>query len=111
MTDKRKQKPNRDDSRIKRQFEKLEQMSPGATRWFVRFLRHPLAMIIRIPLGLALVAGGIFSILPFLGIWMLPLGLFLLAVDLPFLRGPVGRFIVWIEQQWARWKRWRAKRK
>jgi hypothetical protein len=41
------------------------------------------------------VVGGVLSILPVLGIWMLPLGLLLVAYDVPFLREPVGRFTIW----------------
>jgi hypothetical protein len=37
-------------------------------------------------LGAALVFGGVFSFLPILGIWMLPLGLFVLSVDWAFIR-------------------------
>jgi hypothetical protein len=42
---------------------------------------------------------------------MLPLGLLLLAQDLPFLRRPMGRALLWIERLWVRWKhRQRRKR-
>jgi hypothetical protein len=41
---------------------------------------------VRIPAGLLLIAGGVFAILPLLGLWMLPLGLVLLAEDIPPLR-------------------------
>ncbi len=48
----------------------------------------------RIPLAVLLVFGGIFSFLPVLGIWMLPLGFLVLAVDIPPLRKPVGDWLV-----------------
>ena len=96
---------NKDDARLDRQYEKLERISPRAARWFVRWLRKPYAFLVRVPLGLVLIFGGVFSFLPLLGFWMLPFGLFLLAVDLPFLRGPVGRFIVWAEWRWSKWVR------
>ncbi len=35
------------------------------------------------PVGLLLIVGGVFSILPVLGLWMLPLGLVLLSEDFP----------------------------
>ena len=41
---------------------------------------------VRIALGILLILGGIFSILPVLGIWMLPLGLAILAIDVPVAR-------------------------
>lgn len=37
-------------------------------------------------LGIAFVFGGLFSFLPILGIWMLPLGLVILSVDWAFVR-------------------------
>jgi hypothetical protein len=50
-------------------------------------------------------ARGVVSFLPILGLWMLPLGILLLAQDIPFLRRPKGRALVWLERRWARWKR------
>ena len=41
--------------------------------------------LLRIPVALLMVIGGVFSFLPVLGIWMPPLGLMLLAVDIPAL--------------------------
>ena len=57
--------------------------------------------MIRIPVGLLLVLGGVFSILPGLGIWMLPLGLLLMASDVPFLRRPVGHLTMRGAKKWA----------
>ncbi|MEO7050105.1 MAG: hypothetical protein ABI128_00420, partial [Rhodanobacter sp.] len=60
---------------------------------------------LRVPIGVLLILGGIFSILPLLGLWMLPLGLILLAQDIPFLRRPLRRALIWTERHWARWQR------
>ena len=57
--------------------------------------RHPKARYIRIPVAVLSIVGGVFSFLPVLGLWMLPLELLLLAHDVPFLRKPVGRFTSW----------------
>ncbi|MDP3198102.1 hypothetical protein [Tabrizicola sp.] len=67
---------------------------------------------IRFPVALLLIAGGVFSFLPVLGVWMLPLGLLLLAVDLPVLRGPISAFIIRGRRK-ARMvmNRWRARRR
>jgi hypothetical protein len=46
----------------------------------------PETRIGRTLLGVAFVIGGLFSFLPVLGIWMLPLGLFILSVDWAFIR-------------------------
>ena len=51
-------------------------LSPRPAK-FVRWLRRPSSRLVRIPLAILLVLGGIFSILPVLGLWMLPLGLLL----------------------------------
>ena len=92
--------------RIPRQaFKDLERELPERLARVVRRLRHPDARWIRIPVGLLSVVGGIFSFLPVLGIWMLPLGLLLLAYDIPFLRKPVGRFTIWAAWRWARLRR------
>ena len=61
------------------------------TRFFLRTL-----------VALLLIIGGIAGIvLPVLGFWMVPLGLALLAVDVPFLRGPLGRLLAYINRKLA----------
>ena len=79
---------------LRQAFKRLEQELPESLVRALRWMRHPASRFIRIPAGLHLVLGGVFSILPGLGIWMLPLGLLLLAYDVPFLREPVGRFTI-----------------
>lgn len=91
-------------------FRRLEQEAPAWLAATLRWLRHPKSWIVRIPVGILLMLGGVFSILPGLGIWMLPLGLLLLAADIPFLRRPVARFTVWSADQWARLRAWWARR-
>ncbi len=90
---------------LRRAFRQLEHEVPGTVAHVLRSLRHPHARWIRIPTGAILVLGGIFSILPFLGIWMLPLGLLLIAYDVAFLREPVGRFTLWGLAKWASLRR------
>lgn len=97
--------------RLNRLFDKLERKIPSvAANWLAR-LRRPEARWIRIPLGILLVLGGIFSFLPVLGIWMLPLGLLLLAVDLIFLQSPVNLAILRGSRKWTTWQRKRRDRK
>ncbi len=91
---------------LRRAFRHLEGEVPESVGRQIRNLRHPNARWIRIPLGLLLILGGVFSILPLLGIWMLPLGLLLIAYDVPFLRRPVGRFTIWSAQRWASFQQW-----
>lgn len=76
-------------ARLERQFDRLQRSIPDwAARPIVQ-LRKPALWIVRIPLGILLIIGGILSFLPVLGIWMLPLGLLLLAIDVPALQTPV----------------------
>ena len=95
---------------IRQAFRRLEKEVPARLAHLIRKLRHPDARWIRIPVGILLCIGGILSILPVLGIWMLPLGLLLIAYDVPFLRRPVGRFTIWAMQKWVAFRsRWQPK--
>ena len=86
---------------LRRAFRQLEHEVPGKVARVLRSLRHPDSRWVRIPVGVLLMLGGVFSILPFLGLWMLPLGLLLIAYDVPFLRAPVGRFTIWGVRKWT----------
>lgn len=86
---------------LRRAFRRLEQEVPERVESRMRWLRHPSSRWIRLPAGALLILGGIFSILPGLGIWMLPLGLLLVALDVPFLRIPIGRSAIWSADRWA----------
>jgi purine-cytosine permease-like protein len=64
----------------------------------VRVPAHPW---LRAGLGVLLVIGGIFSFLPLLGLWMLPLGLIILSIDFALVRRfrrkaavKIGRWLV-----------------
>ena len=46
-----------------------------AAAGFLRWVRRPHMHLIRIPLAILLLIGSVFSFLPILGLWMLPLGL------------------------------------
>ena len=76
-------------------FRRIEAELPPRLARAMRWLRHPDSRLIRIPAGLALMIGGVFSFLPILGAWMLPLGLMLLAADIPPLQRPMARFAHW----------------
>jgi hypothetical protein len=99
---------DRDEERLDRQLDRLEQELPERAARFLRWLRAPSSRGVRIPAGILLIVGGVFSFLPILGLWMVPLGALLLAQDVPFLRRPVGRALVWLERQWIKWKRRRG---
>ena len=58
-------------------------------------LRTQRAIWMRVPTGVALVGGGVlgFLPLPIVAIWMLPVGLALLAHDIPTLQRPMARLL------------------
>jgi purine-cytosine permease-like protein len=66
----------------------------------------PASRIARILLGLTLIIGGIFAILPVLGLWMVPLGLVILSVDFAIVRRWRRRAELW----WAKRKAEKAKK-
>lgn len=54
---------------------------------------------VRVPIGILLIAFGFLGFLPILGFWMVPVGLFVLAIDFPparkaarWLTLKIGRF-------------------
>jgi hypothetical protein len=89
-------------------FERLQEEVPDRVSRAIRWLRDPKARWIRLPVGVLFILGGLLWFLPVVGIEMLPVGLLLIAQDVPFLRKPVGRAMIWLERKWAalrrRWK-------
>ena len=85
---------------LDRHFAWFEARLPAGPARFVGWLRKPSSRYARIPLAVLLIAGGIFSFLPVLGLWMLPLGLLLFAQDVPILQEPLARMLGWIERKW-----------
>lgn len=98
----------RRERRFQRQFDVLERLIPP--------LRAPLSRLrrgswfpIRFPLAVLLTIGGLLWFLPVFGLWMLPAGLLLLAIDLPHLRGPVSAAVIRGRYAVKRWlRRWRG---
>lgn len=46
-------------------------------------LKEPRCRFVRIPAAIALILGGLLGFLPLVGFWMFPLGLAILAIDIP----------------------------
>ena len=86
-----------------RRLELLICQLPTRLQSAVCWLRRPAARWVRMPAGLLLIVGGVFSILPILGLWMLPLGLVLLAEDVKPLRRGMDRVLAWIEHRRPHW--------
>ena len=85
---------------LDRHFAWFEGKLPAGPARFVGWLRRPSSRLVRIPMAILLILGGIFSILPVLGLWMLPLGLVLFAQDVPVLQKPIAKALGWIERKW-----------
>ena len=90
--------------RLRRQFDALGRAAPPS-RWITDRLLQDHMRIIRLPLGVLLVIGGLLSILPVLGIWMLPLGLMLLAVDIPALSPWVSGALIRTRRRVSLWRK------
>ncbi len=72
-------------------------MSPIWRRRLVRaykFGKSNVPVGVRSLLGLVLIAAGMVGFLPILGFWMIPLGLFFIAMDVPVLRRRIRRTLV-----------------
>ena len=92
---------NSDKALLRQAFKRVEGEVPERLARLIRKLRHPDARWVRVPAGLALILGGVFSVLPVLGLWMLPVGLLLIAFDVPFLRVPMARFTICAAEKWS----------
>ena len=101
--------PFRRNPEFDRYCDRVEQQLPGWSARFLRWLRLPSSQGARILVSALLVLGSLLSFLPVLGVWMLPLGLIIIAQDLPFLQEPLVRAFKWIEAGWNRWQRWRKR--
>ncbi len=95
---------------LDRHFAWFEGKLPPRPARFVSWLRQPSSRWVRIPLAFLLIVGAIFSFLPVLGLWMLPLGLLLFAQDVPALQGPLVRLLAWVERKWTERERARETR-
>ena len=101
------------DAEWERRFESLIARLPTPFHRPLRWLRKPSARWLRLPAALLLICGSALSILPVFGLWMLPLGLLLLAEDVPALRPRLLRLVDWAAERWerhveARLRRWRG---
>ena len=83
--------------------ERLIGRLPGRLQTIIRWLRRPGLRWVRVLAGLLFIAGAFLSILPVFGIWMLPLGLMLLAEDIPPIRRARDQFLDWIERHRPHW--------
>lgn len=58
-------------------------------------IRLPDSAPLRIAIGVLLVMGGLLWFLPIVGLWMLPLGILVLSIDIALIRNHRRKFEVW----------------
>ncbi len=92
-----------DARRLERQLDRIAGRMPRPVGRLVDWQKRGGSRWLRIAVGVALVIGGFAGFLPVLGFWMVPVGLVLLARDVPLLRRPVRRALVWAERRWTSW--------
>ena len=98
----------RDKALLDEALRELEQEAPDRFIRVVRWLRHPRSRWIRLPLGILCIIASFFWFLPVVGIEFFPVGLLLIAQDVPFLRRPAAKLLFWLERKW---RALRARRK
>src|SRR3954471_19463723 len=81
------------------ELDRLQERVPHGIARVMRKVRGPAVAPYRIPVGVALTVGGVFGFLPVLGFWMAPLGLVVLAQDVPVMRPPLARAVAWINKK------------
>ena len=89
--------------RLHRELDRLQARFPNWAKRALNRTRRPISMWLptrRISIAL-IVSGIVGTFLPMLGFWMVPLGLALLAIDLPFLRRRMTRSLAFINRKLA----------
>src|ERR1700761_7521534 len=78
---------------LNEELDRLQEWVPHGGARGVRQVGSPEGGPHRIPMGVALMAGGVAGFLPILGFWMLPLGLAVIAHDVPVMQPPMARLL------------------
>lgn len=91
------------EARLHRQIDALATAAPRLRRPLDTLRDHRFRLV-RVPIALLLMGGSVLAILPVFGLWMLPLGATLLALDVPALQPAVSRTSVRL-RQWLRRRR------
>lgn len=99
-------------TRIQRRFDRQFRWLTTGFPWAagpLAVIRHRALLILRLPLALIFIAGGFLAVLPVFGLWMWPVGLLLLAIDIPYLQGPISAAIVRGRRRLDIWRQARKK--
>ena len=76
---------------------------PTRIRTLVEHVRQPQQKLLRYFVGGLFLIGGCLFFLPILGVWMLPLGMILLADDVPVFKRLAGKILEWVERKHPKW--------
>lgn len=102
---------DKSEKELEEAYDGLEKEVPDAVANALEWLRDPRSRWIRLPLGIFLILLSSLWFLPVIGLELLPIGLLLIAQDVPFLRKPAARLMLWLEDAWRLFKRWWRKRR
>lgn len=102
---------DKSEKELEEAYDGLEKEVPDAVANALEWLRDPSSRWIRLPLGIFLIALSSLWFLPVIGLELLPIGLLLIVQDVPILRGPAARLMLWLEDGWRLFKRWWRKRR
>lgn len=99
------------DDPLEEAFTRLEALLPKGPRHALIWLHDPKSRWVRIPLGILCIIASFFWFLPVVGLEFLPIGLLLIAQDVPFLRRPVGLATLWLLERVERVMKWWKKKR
>ena len=85
--------------RLRRQFDALGRTVPQIAPMLAMLQTRPM-IFVRVPVAAFMLVGGMLAILPVFGLWMIPVGLLLLAIDLPHLRPWVTAMTIRLRRRW-----------
>jgi hypothetical protein len=89
---------------------RLCELLPQRLQPTLRWLHSPRSRPVRIPLGVLCIVASFFWFLPVIGLEFFPIGLLLLAHDVPFLRRPAGHLTLWLIGLYERLRDWWRRR-
>jgi hypothetical protein len=88
--------------RLQRQFDAIGRMA--LSRRVIDPLLHGRLRRVRLPIACLLILGSFLWILPVFNIWMMPIGLMLLALDVPPMRPSVSSLLIRARRRIAVWR-------
>jgi hypothetical protein len=98
-------------STLDQAYEALERYAPAQIMDMLRRIRHRRRRKARLAMAAALVGLGVLGpALPVAGVWMIPLGLLLIAEDVPRLQQAAAGLPLWLERQWLKLRSWWQRR-